>query len=420
MLESKKIELRRSEVRQELAALAAKPEPTEDEVRSMESLDLEYRTLETRQRAALIAEDEERREAAGELETRDSREWDDLVAGFEMRQALFHLEEGRGFTGKTAEVVEEMRSVGGYRGVPIPLAAMLETRAGETVAGGTPNPMQTMPIVDRLFSQTVAGRMGVATINISQGEREYPVVSSSIAAGWADGELANVAGPTAFTTVDKALAPDSNFGVQLKMSRKAMKQSGAGLEAAMRRDMLNAMQVGLDKAVFLGSGASGEPLGIIPGAATYGITSTAIDAAPTYGAFRAAAVRFMLANAAASPADVRLLMRPEVWSELDGTVFDSGSGVTEWDRLSSAMPNTATTSNALDAPTGSPEASSALMTTTAGGLPPAFLAIWGGIDLVKDIYADAQSGGVRLTGIVTADVTVARGAQLEILTGLQA
>jgi hypothetical protein len=45
MLESKKIELRRSEVRQELATLAAKPEPTEDELRSMDALDREYRTL---------------------------------------------------------------------------------------------------------------------------------------------------------------------------------------------------------------------------------------------------------------------------------------------------------------------------------------------------------------------------------------
>jgi hypothetical protein len=261
--------------------------------------------------------------------------------------------------------------------------------------------------------------MGVATINIGQGEREYPVVSSSIAAGWADGELANVAGPTAFTTVDKALAPDSNFGVQLRMSRKAMKQSGAGLEAAMRRDMLNAMQVGLDRAVFLGSGTSGEPLGIIPGAGTYGITSTAVDAAASYSAFRAAAVRFMLANAAASPAEVRLLMRPEVWSALDGTIFDTGSGVTEWDRLSGAMPQSFTTSNALAEPTGSPAASSAVMATTAGGLPPAFLAIWGGIDLIRDVYTDAQSGGLRLTGIVTADVTVARGSQLEILTGIE-
>ena len=418
MLDSTRIQRRQSEVRQTLAELAGHDALTDETRSKMDDLDREYQDNERRLRAALVAEDEERREAGAELETREGREWADLVAGYELRQAALFLDEGRPFSGRTAEVVEEMRSAGGYRGCPVPLEA-LEMRAGETVAGGTPDPVQTMPIVDRLFAPTVAGRMGVATINIGQGEREYPVVSSSIAAGWADGELANVAGPTAFTTVDKALAPDSNFGVQLRMSRKALKQSGAGLEAAMRRDMLNAMQVGLDRAVFLGSGTSGEPLGIIPGAGTYGITSTAVDAAASYSAFRAAAVRFMLANAAASPAEVRLLMRPEVWSALDGTIFDTGSGVTEWDRLSGAMPQTFTTSNALAEPTGSPAASSAVMATTAGGLPPAFLAIWGGLDLVRDVWTDAQSGGLRLTGIVTADVTVARGSQLEILTGIE-
>ena len=418
MLDSTRIQRRQSEVRQTLAELAGHDALTDETRSKMDDLDREYQDNERRLRAALVAEDEERREAGAELETREGREWADLVAGYELRQAALFLDEGRPFSGRTAEVVEEMRSAGGYRGCPVPLEA-LEMRAGETVAGGTPDPVQTMPIVDRLFAPTVAGRMGVATINIGQGEREYPVVSSSIAAGWADGELANVAGPTAFTTVDKALAPDSNFGVQLRMSRKALKQSGAGLEAAMRRDMLNAMQVGLDRAVFLGSGTSGEPLGIIPGAGTYGITSTAVDAAASYSAFRAAAVRFMLANAAASPAEVRLLMRPEVWSALDGTIFDTGSGVTEWDRLSGAMPQTFTTSNALAEPTGSPAASSAVMATTAGGLPPAFLAIWGGLDLVRDVCTDAQSGGLRLTGIVTADVTVARGSQLEILTGIE-
>jgi hypothetical protein len=204
------------------------------------------------------------------------------------------------------------------------------------------------------------------------------------------------------------------------MTRKALKQSGAGLEAAMRRDMLNAMQVGLDRAVFLGTGLNGQPLGIIPGAATYGITSTDASAAATYALFRSAAIRFMLANAAASPADVRLLMRPEIWGALDGAIFDAGSGITEWDRLSRAMPNTVTTSNALAAPAGGPPLeSTAVMTTTAGGLPPAFMAIWGGVDLIRDVYTDAQSGGLRLTGIVTADVTVPRGSQVEIITGLQ-
>ena len=86
MLESVKIARRQSEIRQQLAAIVGKPEPTEDETRSMDTLDAEYRTNETRYRAALIVEDEERRKAGEELETRSDREWAELMAGFEMRQ----------------------------------------------------------------------------------------------------------------------------------------------------------------------------------------------------------------------------------------------------------------------------------------------------------------------------------------------
>ncbi len=417
MLKSVEITRRQSEIRQQLAELAAKPQPTDDETRAMETADAEYRRNEVRFRAALTAEDSERREAGAELETRDGRQWADLVAGFELRQVAAALNEGRALSGRTAEAVAEMRGQGGYRGVPVPFEA-LETRAGETLAGGTPTPRETMPIVDRLFAPTAAARMGVETINIPMGEREYPVVSSAIAAGWANGELANVAGPQAFTTVDKSLVPDHNFGVQLRVSRKALLQSGAGLEQAIRRDLANAIRVGLDRAVFLGSGAAGEPLGIIPGAATYGITVTPINAAATWAVVRAAVTRFMLANAASAPGDVRLALRPEVWNGMDGT-YIAGTAVTEWERLTMALPTVALTTNGLAAPTGSPAASTALLTTTAGGLPPAFLATWGGVDLIRDPYSDAQSGALRLTGIVTADVTVARGTQLEILTGVR-
>ena len=105
MLESKKIELRRSEIRQELATLAAKDAPSEDEVRKIGELDGEYRTLEARYRAALISEDEERKEAGAELETRSGREWAEMMAGFELRQVALALDEGRPLDGQTAEIV---------------------------------------------------------------------------------------------------------------------------------------------------------------------------------------------------------------------------------------------------------------------------------------------------------------------------
>lgn len=419
MLNSQKIQRRQSEIRQQLAELSGKETPDETEVRQMGELDTEYRSNETRYRAALIGEDDERRDAGKELETREAGEWDKLIQNFELRQAALLLDEGRELEGATAEVVQELRGQGGYRGVPIPYE-VLEVRAGETIASGVPDPVNTKPIIDRLLPGSVASSMGARMINIASGSNEYPVCTSSVSAGWASSETGNVAGPTVYTASGNTLKPDNTLGIAMKATRKALKQE-AGLEAAMRRDMQGTTQAEFDKAVFLGSGASGQPKGVISkasGTGGYGITSTAIDAAATYAAFRTAIVSFMKANAATGPGAVRVLVRPEVFDGMDDTAWDAGSGITEWDRLVAKVGSVVMSSNALAAPTGTTPASTALLTTTAG-VEPIFIATWGAIDLIRDPYSDAASGGLRLTALITMDVTISRAAQLQVLTGLQ-
>jgi hypothetical protein len=204
----------------------------------------------------------------------------------------------------------------------------------------------------------------------------------------------------------------------MRLTRRSMK-SATGIEQAVRRDMRGAIQAELDKAVFLGSGSSGEPTGVVAGASTYGITETSVNAAASWSAFRAAVTRFLQANAAAGPGAVNVLIRPEIWDQMDATVFDSGSGITEYDRLTRNVGSVVQTSNGLAAPSGSPSVAKALLTTQAGGQAPIFMATWGGVDLIRDPYSDAASGGVRLTGLVTADVSISRAAQLEVLTDVQ-
>lgn len=420
MLTSVTIQRRQSELREKLADLAGKDKPSEDEIRQLGELETSYKTNELQLRAALISEEAERREAGKELETRSDREYSDLIGKFELRQVALALDEGRPLDGATAEVVQEMRNQGGYRGVPVPWQA-LELRAGETVASGTPDPISTRPIIDRLFPGSVAGQMGAQMINIDHGEIQWPVTSSEVSAGWATSENGNVAAATAYETVDRPLAPDYNLGVQMKLTRKTMKQSGSALEAAVRRDMAGAIAAEMDRVVFLGSGSSGEPLGIIPYAEAQSpatITVTPVDAAASWSAFRSACRRFMTGNAATGPKDVRLMIRPEVWDNMDGDLI-TNTAVSEWDRMAAQIGRIVTTSNALADPTGSPEETKAIMTTSAGGVSPIFVGVWGGVDLIRDPYSDAASGGLRLTGLATMDITFSRAAQIEVLTGIQ-
>lgn len=417
MLESVKIARRQSQIRQNLAELAGKETPSEDEVRKMDELDAEYRSNETRYRAALISEDTERRDAGDELETRSAQEWTNLMAGFELRQVALALDEGRPLDGQTAEIVTELRNAGGYRGVPVPWEA-LEVRVGETVSGNLANPTQQAPIIDRLFADSMAMRMGGRMINVGVGDREIPITNSNVTAGWAQSETGNVADPIPFTTIERMLEPDHTLGVQMKISRKALKQTGAALEQAVRRDMNGAMSVEIDRAVFLGSGANGEPTGLIPGAAGFGIESTAVDGEPFYVSFVPAITKFINANAAGGPNEVNLMLRSEVWAAMDSKFFDS-TPETHWDLLKKRMGKVNIATNALEAPTGDPAETTALMTTTARGVPPFMLGAWGAVDLIRDPFSDAASGGLRITALATMDVTVSRSVQTHILTGIR-
>lgn len=417
MLESVKISRRQSEIRQALAGLVGKEKPTEEETRSMETLDGEYRGNEVRYRAALIAEDTERREAGAELETRGDREWSDLIGKFELRQVALALDEGAALSGATSEVVTELRSNGGYRGIPVPWMA-LERRSGETVASGVPSPKVIRPVIDRLFPDSVAARMGGQLINIDTGSVEYPLTTSTVTAGWAATETGAVAGPTVFATTERTLSPDQNLGIQVKITRKSLKQSGDALEQAIRRDINGTMQAVLDAGVFNGSGASGEPLGVIYGQSTYAYGTTAVSAAASAAVFRTVAATFMNANAASAPSDVKVLTHPQTWTYMDAALV-TNTAVSQWDLH---LKNFPAANNVLSAratlTTGTPDTTVALLTTNAGGVAPFVIGAWGGIDLIRDPYSDATSGMLRLTAIATFDVNVLRLAQLHLLTAL--
>ena len=69
-----------------------------------------------------MAEDSERRESGRDLETRSDVQWRELVQGFELRQAVLSLDEGKALSSKTAEVVQKLRNAGGYGRRRVPSA----------------------------------------------------------------------------------------------------------------------------------------------------------------------------------------------------------------------------------------------------------------------------------------------------------
>lgn len=156
----------------------------------------------------------------------------------------------------------------------------------------------------------------------------------------------------------------------------------------------------------------GQPLGLIPGAVTYGIAVQAVGARATWGAFRTQIVAFMQGNAISSPADVRVAFPPAIWAELDSLQAGDASPMWEWDRL---VKNVGTPAISSIIP-----AETAILTATVQGIAPGYLGLYGGVDLIRDPFTKAASGQLVLTGLVTADFTVPRGAQTRILNDMAA
>lgn len=204
----------------------------------------------------------------------------------------------------------------------------------------------------------------------------------------------------------------------MKLTRKSLKQSGDALEQAVRRDINGTMQTVLDAAIFNGTGANGQPLGVIAGQSTYGYGTTAVSADASAAAFRAVAATFIGANAANSPAAVKVMLHPSTWNFMDGELV-TGTAVSQWDlHLKNFPAANNVLSNLATLTAGTPDTSVALLTTNAGGVAPIIVGLWGGVDLIRDPYSDAQSGMLRLTALATADVNILRAAQLHLLTAL--
>lgn len=415
MLRSQTLQLRQSEIRSRLAEIQAKDE-LDDELRGkMDELTTEYRKNETELRAALISE--EARRQADAPEDSQARERRNLESQFEVRQAISVLTERTAMlSGPTAELVQDMRSQEGakYQGIPVPYSALLDTRA-DTVSSGTPDPVMTAPIIDRVFADSVASRMGVQQINIAFGDKEYPIASQGAVFNWVASEGADLAAAVAYQTGDVTLSPAQTGGCRVDVTREAMKQSGPNLEAAIRRDMRASIQQGLDRAVYLGSGSSGEPSGLFVDGA---VPVTAVGAAATYSVFRDEAIAFMDANLIGSFDSIRILTRPAIMTGMDETLL-TGTSETEWDRFLRRFNNPIVSSNAVAAPAGSPLAVNALMSVSHAGVPPVWSALYGGIDMITDIYTKAPSGTMTIVALLTFDLAISRPIQLKKLTGLQ-
>lgn len=427
MTNSQKLALRRSEIRQRLNEISGlEGDALTDEIRAeADTLQTEYRDVETRWRAAVVAEGEQAEERQAEFEAGGNGDGEMAEHRALLRQSslggyMVHAAAGTPLDGPEAELnaAAEVRAGPGQGGgVLIPWALLdvpeLRDRSPErradaaTTTTQLDGPTAQRPILQRLFGRDIVGALGVRIDTVPSGMSEWPLLTGTAAPASRQEDEA-LGDATAATFDTQTLKPKRLSARYLYTVEQAAQV--ADLEQALRRDLTDAVRAKMSDMILNGdptaNGKAGDVTGFYkrlaapdaPGAvATFadyaGVHATAVDG---IHAVREGEVSSVVGVASYQHA---------------ASVYQAGSGESGAEALqrrsrscmaSSFVPAAPDSGNGANVQNGN--------ILHAGGdamRGDSIAAVWPVLEVIRDIYSRADQGGVVLTWITLWDAYVA-------------
>lgn len=390
----------RGKKQDEMKAIMAKSELTNEDRARFDALETEVRGINADLKRVALIEEAERHEHADPVEGR-SGDLGDLEQRYHLGKALSEHLSGK-LTGVEAEYATERRS-GRKDALAVPVSILLggERRALTTTtpSGGPGSNMVATslgPMIDRLRPLLAVEGLGATVLSGLTDNLDLPRFKSSGSAGWVAEHGAATASDPQFEKI--SLAPKT-VAAQYEVSRRMMLQA-MNLESILRADLGYLLAQALDSAAIKGGG-SNEPSGILANAnvpvhplgATGGALTidTAADLMGLVDEANASGNTGFLTNAKVKRSAMKLaddVSRPYGLAE----VF-KGERVA----FSNQVPSNLTKS------TGT-----ALSAILYGVWSDLVIAYWSSVDIVVNPYADsvASKGGALIHAFLDADIAL--------------
>ena len=388
MIESQKLQVRMSEVRQKLNELAGDENADGAEV---DGLAAEMGTLEARYRAALTVEahEAEAHEAEHKGETSESRELAELGGRVEIRDYLLEAANGRAARGPAHEFRAAIMGDNAREGV-IPWEALLpvEERADAATVGPTTIQGNQQAIMSRVFSGSAAAFLGVAMPRVPTGQTIYPIMSGGTTASMLAAGVAKDATPATFTV--ETLGPVRLSARYLFRVEDLAKLKG--MEDALRADLRAAMSNAMDLQVLSGDGTAPNVSGFLT---TLTAPSAPTGTAASFAQFLAAHVAGVDGLYASGLQGVRMLVGVDSY-KIAAAAFNTNGDVASSDYLTVHSGGLRTSANIPAAASMIQDA----ITYATGGAGSAVAPVWEGLELIRDPYTSAASGEVALTAVM--------------------
>lgn len=371
------------------AAAAEGRDLSADETKQFESLKAEERALSAQVERAEYLGEVERRAAGTPVSGAPSADFDRLADSVSVTKVIRAQVEGRSLDGAEAEYAREAERRSGRKaeGAFVPFAS-LEKRANTTATApelvGTDH--RADQYIGPLREALLARQMGVRVMTGLRGNVAIPKFGSGLETGWVtEGQAV----PEAEMSFDQVTLTPRHCGGKTEMSRQLIQQSSPAIEQLVREDLSFLIARQIDRAIINGSGAAGEPLGILQ---TPGIQTIA-DLPDTWA--EVLAMLEMLDDV--EIANGRWLTSAAVRTALASTekVPGSGSGFLYDGGSLAGLPLSASKS----VPAG---------TLILGDFSQVMLGVWSEVDILVNPYAEPaySRGGVQVRAMATVDTAV--------------
>ena len=258
MTNAQRLTVRSSEIRARLNEISALDDLTDEQRSELESLTTEYRDVEAKLRAAIVAEEGEAETRANAGPDAEARERLELRSRASLTTYLTAALSGRQLDGPEAE----LRSAAGIGdGIPIELWDIpTETR----VDAATGSPSTVGVNLDRIrpavFAASIAPRLGIEMPRVESGSYASATISTSLSASsQAKGGVqeASAAGFTVQTVTPKRIS--ARLGIRIE-DVAAVGQ--ANFESILRENLSLVLSDALDTQVISGDGTAPNLTGI--------------------------------------------------------------------------------------------------------------------------------------------------------------
>jgi len=283
------------------------------------------------------------------------------------------------------------------RGIIVPFDVIMSRDFNETTGGGSnlqATNLRPDMFIDMLRNKMAIARWGALMMPGLVGDVAIPRQTAATTAYWFNSESADITAESN-PTVDQVTLNPKSVGAYTDVSRKLLLQATPSAETLVRNDLAKVLALAIDLAALAGSGANGQPTGVIETSGIGG-TNWATANTPTWAEIVGMETAVDLANALEGEA--AYLMGASLVGKLKTTSKDTGSGMFLADGMSTngyPIINT----NQLAAGRAIFGIGSDLV-----------VGMWGGLDLTTDNITGALRGNLRLIAIQDVDIAVRRAA----------